>query len=91
MSQFGEPNGNDSGNSIPISSITLRKAIQKVTSMLGEAAVESLVEDLEHQGIDLNNPSSRYTLRQLENAIIGTFGEDAASLLMERIKKELSG
>ena len=80
----------DNGNSIPINSLTLKNAIQKVTSMLGEAAVESLMEDLEQQGINLNNPSSTYTLRQLESAIVETFGEDAATLLMERIKKELA-
>lgn len=89
MSPFGETNGNDSGNSIPINGLTLKKAIQSQTSILGEAAVESLIEDLEHKGIDMDNPSSRYTLRQLESAIIEIFGEDAATLLMERIKNEL--
>jgi len=48
------------------------------------------MEDLEQQGINLNNPSSTYTLRQLESVIVETFGEDAATLLMERIKKELA-
>jgi hypothetical protein len=85
----GQTNGDDSNDSAPIESSTLKQAIEKGAHMLGWSAIEDLIDDLERHGIDLKQSSSRYTLQQLEAAFIQIFGTDATSLLIERIKHEL--
>jgi hypothetical protein len=85
----GQTNGDDSNDSVPIESSTLRQALEKGARILGWSAIEAIIDDLERQGIDLNSSSSRYTLRQIEAAFIQIFGTDAMLLLMERVKHEL--
>ncbi len=86
----GKTKANDIDDSIPINSSTLRNAIQRGVSVLGRAAIDSIIEDLERHGIDLNDPSPRYTLRQLEVVFTQIFGVDVTQLLMERIRQELN-
>jgi hypothetical protein len=85
----GQTNGDDSNDSAPIESSILRQAIEKGGRILGWPAVEAIIDDLERHGIDLKEPSSLYTLRQLEAAFIQIFGTDATPLLMDRVKHEL--
>lgn len=85
----GQTNGDDSNDSVPIESSTLRQAIERGVQVLGWSAIEAIIDDLERHGIDLKEPSSRYTLRQLEAAFMLIFGTDATPLLMERVKHEL--
>jgi hypothetical protein len=85
----GQTNGDDSNDSTPIESSTLRQAIEKGARVLGWPAIEALIYDLEQHGIGLNDSSSRYTLQQLEAAFTQIFGADATPLLMERIRHEL--
>lgn len=85
----GQTNGNDSNDSAPIESSTLKQAIEKGARILGWPGIEALMFDLEGQGIDLKD-SSRYTLQQLEASFIQIFGADATPLLMERVRHELN-
>lgn len=85
----GQTNGDDRNDSAPIESSKLKQAIEKGARILGWSAIDALIFDLERQGIDLNNSSSKYKLKQLEAAFIQIFGTDATPLLMERVRHEL--
>lgn len=85
----GGKNGIDNGNSVPLSSSIIKLAIQRGLGILGPSSIEALFIDLERKGILLNDASLNYSLKQIEIAFIQAFGEDATSLLMERIKTEL--
>jgi len=86
----GQTNGDDDNDSAPIGSSTLKQAIENGARFLGSSAIESLIFDLERKGIELNNTSSKYTLQQLEAALIQIFGTDATPLLMEGVIHELN-
>jgi hypothetical protein len=88
LPRFGKKDDHDIDESIPIDASILKKAIEKGIDLLGISTVEAIIEDVAKQGIDLNG-SSRYTLKQVEAAITGIFGDDAGPLLMKRIKSWL--
>jgi hypothetical protein len=57
---------------------------------LGYASAEALIYDLENYGIALAaGKAASYTLDQMEDAIKKVFGDEAGSLVMERLMKIL--
>jgi hypothetical protein len=66
----------------------LKQALERLTKILGQSIVELLVYDLERQGMRLDK-EGYYTLDQIRQVFGETFGEDGASLLTERLRKEL--
>lgn len=61
------------------------ESLQKV---LGRSIVDLLIYDLESQGIALGT-DEYYTLDRIRQVFEATFGEDGASLLVEKLRKEL--
>ena len=75
---------------IPLLSNKLKKAVIALGGMLGYAAAEALVYDLENYGIALvAGKAASYTLEQVEDAIKKILGEEAGSLVMEQLIKIL--
>ncbi|GEM_PF-5567024 len=59
-----EKDGNNTHDSVQIKSSKLRTAIEKGLEMLGKSSVEALVSELGRRGIDFDNASARYDLKQ---------------------------
>jgi hypothetical protein len=66
----------------------LKQALESLTKILGQSIVDLLIYDLERQGMRLGE-DGYYTLDQIRQVFGETFGEDGASLLAERLRKEL--
>jgi hypothetical protein len=66
----------------------LKQALESLTKILGQSIVDLLIYDLERQGMRLDK-DGYYTLDQIRQVFGETFGEDGASLLVERLRKEL--
>ena len=78
------------GKDKPISTSSLKKAFHGLEPSLGKTTVEELFSDLENYGITLSHSRMSYPLSEVEDALRKMLGEDAASLLVERLKKALS-
>jgi hypothetical protein len=77
-------------DSVSIPGWRLKQAVEKGLMSLGRAAVESIIADLEKDGINLSSKSgSSYTICEIETALDKIFGKDVAPQLMEKIKREL--
>lgn len=50
--------------------------------------VEMLIIDLERQGIMLHG-NERYPIKQVEHALVSTFGSEGGTLLAEKLRKAL--
>lgn len=72
----------------PIRGDILKKAFNKF-DYLGETTKEVLIEDLELQGIMLDD-KHHYRLGEIENYFNSLFGRDVTPLLIVRLKKILS-
>jgi hypothetical protein len=79
---------NNSNNASRISGLRLRQAFESLRKVLGRSIVDLLIYDLEKQGIALDK-EEYYTLDQIRQVFEVTFGEDGASLLAEKLRKEL--
>lgn len=78
----------DPKNAGRISSLRLKEAFESLHKVLGRSIVDLLIYDLERQGIALGR-EEYYSLDQVRQVFEATFGEDGASLLMEKLRKEL--
>ena len=84
----GTTKTDDDNDNHPITSKRLKKAIEEATEVLGKANRDAIVDDLQRLGIELSG-ETQYSLNQIRDGLRGVFGEDATSLLMERIRKSL--
>ncbi len=80
------PNNPDNANKI--SGLKLKQAFESLSKALGRSITDLLVYDLERQGIVLDK-DEYYSLEQIRQVFEATFGEDGASLLVEKLRKEL--
>lgn len=71
-----------------MSGLKLKEAFESLSKVLGRSIVDLLVYDLERQGIALGK-EEYYSLEQIRQVFEATFGEDGASLLVEKLRKEL--
>jgi hypothetical protein len=71
-----------------VSSLRLKEAFESLHKVLGRSIVDLLIYDLERQGIALGN-EEYYSLDEVRQVFEATFGEDGASLLMEKLRKAL--
>ena len=71
----------------PISGKRLREALVGATAVLGRAAQDAMLHDLELNGIMFGDRS--YTLQEIQSALGKIFGHDGTMLLMQRLKKAL--
>lgn len=78
----------NSRNSGRVSGLKLKEAFESLSKVLGRSIVDLLVYDLERQGIALGK-EEYYSLEQIRQVFEATFGEDGASLLVEKLRKEL--
>ncbi len=78
----------DQKNAGRVSGQRLRQAFEGLSKILGRSIVDLLVYDLERQGITFSQ-DEYYTLEHVQQVFEMTFGEDSASLLVEKLRKEL--
>ncbi len=83
---FSERNGSGIDDNIGINGSILRQAVEKAIDIVDASTLEVILENLTKKGVDLDNPSSRYTLEQLETALTDIFGVEAGPLLIDRIR-----
>ena len=85
-----ETNANVDDDQKPVSSATLRKALNECLDVLGMASKEAIFEDLERSGMHLNDSRNSYSIAQVDKYFRSIFGDDPMELLMERLKNELN-
>jgi hypothetical protein len=73
----------------PIPSNKLKKGIMSLERILGYAAAEALVYDLENYGIALAGGNNSYTLQQVEDALKKVLGNEGGPLIMDQLMKML--
>jgi hypothetical protein len=73
----------------PIPGNKLRKGIMSLERILGYAAVEARVYDLENYGITLEAGQATYTLQQVEDALKKVLGNEGGPLIMDQLMKIL--
>ncbi|MEW6605120.1 MAG: hypothetical protein AB1351_10610 [Thermoproteota archaeon] len=76
-------------NSQPMPAIELKNAILSLERVIGRSFAETLLDALEESGIDLSG-SRRYSLHQIKKELVNIFGNEAAELLMPKIRKNLA-
>jgi len=81
--------GDEAGKKATFTAKEIRRALQKLEPMLGIAAVETTIQDLEIYGLPLVNDHIPYTFKEIEVAMSKMLGTDATTLLIERLKKIL--
>ena len=79
---------NNQKDSDSISSPRLLLALQGLNRILGRSLVEMLITDLERQGIMLHG-NEKYPIKQVEHALVSTFGSEGGRLLAEKLRKAL--
>jgi hypothetical protein len=71
----------------PISGKRLKEALVAATVVLGRAAQDAMLNDLELNGVTFKDRA--YTLHEIQSALGKIFGHDGTMLLMQRLKKAL--
>lgn len=69
----------------PISGKRRREALVAATAVLGRAAQDAILNDLELNRVTFRDRS--YTLQEIQSALGKIFGHDGTMLLMQRLKK----
>lgn len=72
-----------------ISGSLLKDALEESLSMLGQESAQSVLEYLARSGITLDGENSEYSIDQLRERFNRLFGEDAAELFMDLLRKAL--
>jgi hypothetical protein len=62
-------------------------ALDRALRVFGDAGRRYIMDDLANRGIKFD-ADSRYTLAQVQSAL-SVMGEDGATLVMERVRKEI--
>ncbi len=65
----------------------LQRAMNNLRKSLGPAIVDLIVLDLEKQGIVF--ASGSYSMKQLEDALKKTFGQEGGQLLADKVRKAI--
>jgi hypothetical protein len=73
-----------------ISGSLLKDALEESLSMLGQESAQSVLEYLARSGITLDGENSEYSIDQLRERFNRLFGEDAAELFMDLLRKALN-
>jgi hypothetical protein len=73
-----------------ISGSLLKDALEESLSMLGQESAHSVLEYLARSGITLDGENSEYSIDQLRERFNRLFGEDAAELFMDLLRKALN-
>ena len=68
----------------------LLMAIQTSESILGRGATDSLIYDLERQGLQLASAYEEYSIEEIRAALEKIFGIETTSFLLRHIIKALS-
>ena len=68
----------------------LRHALFALEDLLGESLIEDLIESLKDLGIDLSSETYSYSIHEVKEALAKPFGNEAADLLIERIRKDIN-
>lgn len=76
-------------NDQQIKALELKSAVMRGLSILGLAAVESLVEELKRGGIDLDSYTKTYSLADTERMLVVIFGDEVVPLMMKKIHDQL--
>lgn len=66
----------------------LQRAMNGLRKSLGTVIVDLIIMDLEKQGIALSGGSS-YPMKQVEDALKKTFGQEGGQLLADNVHKAL--
>jgi len=72
-----------------ISGSLLKDALEESLSLLGQESAQSVLEYLARSGITLDSENSEYSIDQLRERFNRLFGEDAAELFMDLLRKAL--
>jgi hypothetical protein len=72
-----------------ISGSLLKGALEESLSMLGQESAQSVLEYLARSGITFDDKNSKYSIDQLSERFNKLFGEDAAELFMDLLRKAL--
>ena len=70
-----------------ISGKELQRAMNNLRKSLGPAIVDLILIDLEKQGI--SSIGGPYSVKQLEDALKKTFGQEGGQLLINKVRKAL--
>ena len=65
----------------------IRQAFESTISVLGERAAKAIIEDLDYNGVSMNDPN--LSLEKLAHGINIVIGEDGANLIIERLLLQL--
>lgn len=71
-----------------ISGKDLQRAMNNLRKSLGPAIVDLIVLDLEKQGIAF--AGGPYLMKQVEDALKNTFGQEGGQLLADKVRKSLA-
>jgi len=74
---------------LPIRATILLAAFKRLDYLMGESAINGLIEALQTKGIVLKNSSTYYSLIKVEQALISIFAESGTYLLMEHLVTSL--
>jgi hypothetical protein len=74
----------------PVPVIKLNEALSSLERMIGRAFADNLRSNMIKVGIDLSDENQSYFLHELREVLDVIFGTEAAELLIERIRKELT-
>jgi hypothetical protein len=72
-----------------ISGSLLKDTLEKSLSVLGQESAQSVLEYLAHSGITLDCKDNEYSIDQLHERFNKLFGEDAAELFVDLLRKAL--
>ena len=67
----------------------LRSAFETLESILGLAAIESIIDDLEKRGVTITDAHAQYSLVEVQSALRDIFGIDIAVFLVRHITRGL--
>jgi hypothetical protein len=67
----------------------LRVAFETLEPILGQSAVESIIDDLEKRGVTITDAHAQYSIVELQSALEDVFGIDIAVFLVRHITRGL--
>ena len=67
----------------------LRSAFETLEPILGLAAIESIIDDLEKRGVTITDAHAQYSVIELQSALADIFGIDIAAFMIRHIARGL--
>jgi hypothetical protein len=68
----------------------MKSAVEELLTILGSGAKQHMFKGLRESGIIFDNPSASYSIYQIRKYFHTLFGDDAADLLTNILRKTLS-